>query len=64
MVSKDDIKKAYRSLARVDRKQIKNTLCTRYGYKERNFQSKISGEIGWTRDEIELLRVLLELEGA
>jgi hypothetical protein len=51
-------------LARVDRKQIKNTLCNRFGYKERNFQSKISGEIGWTRDEMELLKVLLELEGA
>lgn len=64
MLSKEDIKKAYRSLARVDRKQIKKTLCDNFGYKERNFQSKISGEIGWTKAEIGLLRSLLELDGA
>lgn len=64
MLSKEDIKKAYRSLARVDRKQIKNTLCDKFGYKERNFQSKISGEIGWTKAEIGLLKSLLELDGA
>lgn len=64
MLSKETIKKAYRSLARVDRKEIKSTLCNKFGYKERNFQSKISGEVGWTKEEIGLLKCLLELEGA
>ncbi|MDI9863517.1 MULTISPECIES: hypothetical protein [Flectobacillus] len=64
MVSKEAIKSAYRSLARVDRKQIKNTLCDKFGYKERNFQSKISGEICWTNEEIGVLKSLLEIDGA
>ncbi|NBA78903.1 hypothetical protein [Cellulophaga sp. BC115SP] len=64
MISKDDIKNAYRSLTRVDRKQIKDVLCEKFGYKERNFQAKMSGYYTWTKAEIGLLRSLLELDGA
>ncbi|MDI9858018.1 MULTISPECIES: hypothetical protein [Flectobacillus] len=64
MISKDEIKKAYRSLTRVDRKQIKDVVCNTFGYKERNFQEKMSGEYNWSKAEIGVLKSLLEIDGA
>lgn len=64
MVTKDSIKQAYSSLAKLDRREIKEKICEQFGYKERNFQAKMSGVYTWTKAEILLLKNLLELEGA
>jgi len=64
MLYSEDIKKAYKSLARIDRKLVKESICERFGYKERNFQAKMAGLIPWTKVERSVLSNLLELEGA
>lgn len=64
MLYSDEIKNAYKSLAQIDRKSIKTVICEKFGYKERNFQAKMSGYYTWTKAEIGLLRNLLELDNS